>query len=348
MGFGSRTDESWWMWSVVAQRKAGSPVASVVASEDVDTPRQCLRGPWDLDSMRHPDQVDTAADFGAVLAAEDSVEDTAVTVSVVLVEVSATKEAAMVLVGRRPRMLLLALVVDAAVDSAVEADSIVVLPAATGSLYDLAMPSRTVVMTVTVTVMGTATEIVTVCLTACLTAVETAIVTVTVTATDMAAARIMGGSDTARMMLATMTRARGDDTKCPLSLFLSRILSFPFSALIRWWVSLFCSLHNPFFRKGKGVRREPMRTEEVLNTGYERGFSTHATTSYPGHLRGCTFAIWHAYILQGVPEFPTVSVSPILCLYQGFPLGALHFVTCVSVSLSPQDSFSRGVSMYSS
>lgn len=164
--------------------------------------------------MRPLVQVDMAADFGVASVAGVSVEDIVATASVVLVEVSATK-AVVASVDRLPRMLLLVLVADA-VDTAVEADMIVVLLAATGSPCDLAMPTLTVVMTVIA--MVTATETVTAWI-----AVETAIVTVTVTATatGMAAARITDASDTVRTMLPTTTRAPADATKCSMALPLS-------------------------------------------------------------------------------------------------------------------------------
>lgn len=211
---------------MVAQPRDGSLVVLAVASEDADTPRQCLLALWDLASTRHLAQVDMAADFGVATVAEDSVEDIAVIASVGLVEVSVTK-AAVVLVDSPPRTPLLDLVVDE-VDM-VEADTSVVLLAATGSPCDPAMPTRIVAMTATA--MVTATEIVT----ACMTAVETAIVTVTVTvmATGMAAARTMDVSDTVRTMLPTTTPAPGDGTKCFMALSLSWTL-LPFLPLFSW------------------------------------------------------------------------------------------------------------------
>lgn len=349
MVFALRIDEFWSMWSVVVQQRAGSLVASEAALGDVDTRKQCLRDQWVQDSMRHPDQAVTPADFGAGTVAEASVEDTAVTDSVDLVEELATREDAMALVDRRLQMLRLVLGVGVVVDSE-EGDSIVVLLAATASLCDLAMPTRTVVMIA----MVTATETVT----AWVTAVEIAIVTGIVGVTGMVAvmvavmvvAKTMDESEPEKMRAATTIPALEDATKI-LSSPVPWLFSFPFRRSSGGGHGLF-ALAQPSSINGKGIGREMMQmSDSLLTTGYEwvPAHKAHVSTSRPcwsrSSLRMYVSAIWNTYT-TGDPRVVSF-IFPSFVPVPRSSLRTFHFVS-VSFSFSQWMESSTGVSMYSS
>lgn len=264
------------MWNVVAQSKAGSLAASVVASVDVDTRRLCPPDPWD--SMRHQAPVVLAVDSEVALVEEASVGEASAVTAVVTVEIAldpavelVTKEAAMASVDSRLQMLPLAQVVVDVVGSEAatvveeeETDSTVAVLAATES------PSGPEIATLTVTVVTatvTATETVTACQTAMETVAETVAAIVAETATGivivsvtgMAAERITDGSDTVRMMNATTRDLGGDTIKCPSSLFSHGSYSFPLLSPDMLVGIPDFSVVRPFLYKVKGVRRELKR-----------------------------------------------------------------------------------------
>lgn len=238
------------MLNVAVPRRDGSPVASVVVSEDVDTPRLCHPALVALDSTHHLGQVGMEADSVVASGAEVEVASVVVSVvviaSVVLVVALDTKATVMDSADKLPPMPRLVLAVDAAEVSeegtvaviVVVAGLTVVLLAAIRSLCGL----ETAMLTVTAAIMTamTVTEIAIV--TAWETAMETDTETVIVNVTGMAVVAVAGmvaerstdASETAKMSLDMMTLAPGEDTKH----MLSRILSFLPSVLVCWWVPL--------------------------------------------------------------------------------------------------------------
>lgn len=179
--------------------------------EVVDTPRRFPRVLVGRALALLQDQVDMAAVSEVALAAEASVEATAVTVSVLGV-VSVTKVVVTDLAAPLP-MRRLVLVVDGVVaDSTVEvAGMIVVQQAVTVNPSGPGMPTLTAIdVTMTVTVMETAIGTVTGTATATGTASASAIVTGTV------AVKTMDGRGT-MMMMRTMTLVPREDTKKSLS-----------------------------------------------------------------------------------------------------------------------------------
>ena len=167
--------------------------------------------------MRHLGLVDMVVVSEVVSEAEGFVagEEVSAVIDLVLVGELDTKVAAMDSVASLHQMPPPVRVVGAAEASgeartAVEgADLIAAQPAATGSLFDLETPTRTVTAATTAT--ATATEIVT-----ARTAMEIATGIASVIVTDMVAERIMAASDTVRMT-ATTTLAPEDDTDRSLS-----------------------------------------------------------------------------------------------------------------------------------
>lgn len=117
MVFASRTDESWWMWSVVAQPRAGSHVASAVVLVGVATLKPCPPALWDQVSMHHPVLVDLVGDSVAASVVEVSEVEASVVVVIVsaAVEESVTKVAAVASEDRHHQMLHLAPVAGAEV-----------------------------------------------------------------------------------------------------------------------------------------------------------------------------------------------------------------------------------------
>lgn len=253
------------MSSAGAPLRAGNPVALVVASEDVDTPRPCRHDPSVLVSTHPLDPVVLVEDSAVALEAEASVVVGIAATASVLAVASATKEVAMALADRRqmPPLDLVADVEDLVVEVA---DSTGAQRAATGSLCGPATAMQTV--TVVTTVMGTATGTAT----ACPTAMETG--TATGTATGMAAGRTMGANETVKMKAMTAP-APGDDTKCSL---IEDYLSFPLLSpnLLVGIPDL--STACPCFHKGKGSThngKTKERSDSKLDLTSACGRCTH-------------------------------------------------------------------------